>query len=157
MRHDSRGKGNHFPFKTNKEGSPRIQANLVWKLEKSECIDECNAMIQEQLEAGIVERTPPTVEGQEFYIPHKGVVLENAASTKLKVVYDASTQAQSGATSLKECLKTGSPLQNNLWSGWLEGILPRGGDWRFQKSLLASASCTRRKECTHVSLFEELG
>ena len=41
----------------------------------------------------IVERTLPTVEGREFYIPHKGVVLENAASAKLKVVYDASTQA----------------------------------------------------------------
>lgn len=58
---------------------------------------------------------------------------------------------------LKECLNTGSPMQNKLWSGWLEGILPRGGDWRFQKSLLASVSRTRRKECTCISLFEELG
>ena len=48
-------------------------------------------------------------------------------------------------------------MQNKLWSGWLEGILPRGGDWRFQKSLLASVSRTRRKECTRISLFEELG
>ena len=50
-------------------------------------------MIQEQLEAGIVERAPPTVKGGEIYIPHKGVVLENAESTKLRTVYDASAQA----------------------------------------------------------------
>ena len=69
-RHVSRGKGDHSPFKTSKEGSLLILANLVWKVEKSDCIDECNAVIQEQLQAGIVERAPPTVEGREFYIPH---------------------------------------------------------------------------------------
>ena len=41
-------------LQTNKEGSLRIQANLVWKLENSDCIEECNAVIQEQLEAGII-------------------------------------------------------------------------------------------------------
>ena len=61
-RHDSRGKGNHSPFKTNKEGSLRRLANLVPKLEKLNSIYECNAVIQEQLEAGIVEHAAPTVE-----------------------------------------------------------------------------------------------
>lgn len=121
MRHDSRGKGNHSPFKTKKEGSLR-------RLEKSNSIDECNATIQAQLEAGIVERTPPSVEGREFYIPHKGVALENAESTELRIVYDASGRAWSGAKSLKECLNTGSPLQNKLWS-----VLVRGHftPWRW--------------------------
>ena len=114
MRHDSRGKGNHSPFKTKKEGSLR-------RLEKSNTIDKCNAAIQAQLEAGIVERAPPSVEGREFYIPHKGVVLENAESTKLRIVYDASGRAWSGAKSLKECLNTGSPLQNKLWSVSVRG------------------------------------
>ena len=92
-RHDSRGKGNHSPFKTNKEGSLRRLANLVRKLEKSNSIDECNVVIQEQLEAGIVERAALTVEGREFDIFHKGVVLENAESTMLKIVYNASARA----------------------------------------------------------------
>ena len=52
-------------------------------------------MIQKQLEAGIVERTPPTVEGKECYIPHKGVALASAESTKLRIVYEASAQARS--------------------------------------------------------------
>ena len=52
-------------------------------------------MIQKQLEAGIVERTPPTVEGKECYIPHKGVALASAEIKKLRIVYDASAQARS--------------------------------------------------------------
>ena len=75
--------------------------------------------MQEQLQAGIVKRAPPTVEGSEFYIPHKGVVLESAESTKLRIVYNASIQ--SDATSLKECLNTGSPLQNKLLSVLVRG------------------------------------
>lgn len=114
MRHDSRGKGNHSPFKNEKEGSLR-------RLQKSNSIDECNAAIQAQLKAEIVERAPPSVEGREFYIPHEGVVLENAESTKLRIVYYASGRAWSGAKSLKECLNTGSPLQNKLWSVLAKG------------------------------------
>ena len=45
------------------------------------------------VEAGIGERTPLTVEGKECYILHKGVALESAESTKLKIVYDASAGA----------------------------------------------------------------
>ena len=73
-------------------------------------------MIQEQLALGIVERAPNTVEGREFYIPHKGVMRETAESTKLRIIYDASARAWNGAPSLNECLNTGPPLQNKLWS-----------------------------------------
>lgn len=45
-RHDSRGKGSHSPLETNKEGNLRRLTNLVQKLEKSNSIDECNALIQ---------------------------------------------------------------------------------------------------------------
>ena len=53
---------------------------------------------------------------REFYIPHKPVVRESAETTKLRVVYDASARAHSGAPSLNECLNPGPPLQNQLWS-----------------------------------------
>ena len=39
---------------------------------------------------------------------------ENAESTKLRVVYDASARAYDGVPSLNECLHTGPPLQNEL-------------------------------------------
>ena len=46
---------------------------------------------------------------------------ETAESTKLRVVYDASARAWNGAPSLNECLNTGPPLQNKLWSALVRG------------------------------------
>ncbi|KAL9957559.1 hypothetical protein ACROYT_G039201, partial [Oculina patagonica] len=114
-------KGNHPPLPNNKEGSLRRLASLVRKLEKNGSIDDYNAVIQEQLAEGIVERAPNSAEGREFYIPHKGVVRETAESTKLRIVYDASARAWDGAPSLNECLNTGPPLQNQLWSVLIRG------------------------------------
>ena len=51
-------------------------------------------IIQDQLMQGI--------EGKEFYLPH--------------IVYDGSARSSKAAPSLNECLETGPPLQNKLWS-----------------------------------------
>ena len=114
-------KGNHTPLPNNKEGSLRRLASLVRKLEKNGSMEDYNAVIQEQLTEGIVERTPNSVVGREFYIPHKGVVRETAESTKLRIVYDASARAWDGAPSLNECLNNGPPLQNQLWNVLIRG------------------------------------
>ena len=114
-------KGNHTPLPNNKEGSLRRLASLVRKLEKNGSMEDYNAVIQEQLIEGIVERTPNSVVGREFYIPHKGVVRETAESTKLRILYDASARAWDGAPSLNECLNNGPPLQNQLWSVLIRG------------------------------------
>ena len=72
---------------------------------------EYDAVIREQLKGGVVEKAPDEITGKEFYLPHRAVVRENAESTKLRVVYDASARAHDNAPSLNECLHTG-PLQN---------------------------------------------
>lgn len=74
-----------------------------------------NQVIQEQFEANVVEKAPQEVSGKEFYIPHKAVVRESAATTKMRVVYDASARASPDTPSLNECLNPGPPLQNRLW------------------------------------------
>lgn len=51
-------KGNHAPLPNNKDGSLGRLASLVRKLEKNGSIEDYNAMIQEQLIEGIVERAP---------------------------------------------------------------------------------------------------
>ena len=116
-------KGNHSPLPNNKEGSLRRLASLVRKLERNGSIDDYHAMIQEQLAEGIVERAPNSVEGREFYIPHKGVLRETAEITELRIVCDASARAWDGAPSLNECLNTRPPLQNQLWSVLIQGHL----------------------------------
>ena len=96
---------------------PRRLKNLVRKLRNQGTIERYNQVIQDQIEEEIVERVPgPATACHEFYIPHKGVMRESAETTKLRVVYDASARAHSGAPSLNECLNPGPPLQNQLWS-----------------------------------------
>ena len=41
------GKGSHYSLETNKEGNLRKLASPFQKMEKSNSIDECNAVIQE--------------------------------------------------------------------------------------------------------------
>lgn len=108
-------RGNHPPLLSNKQGSLRRLSSLNKKLERQGLAAEYNQIIQDQKEQGIVEDCPPEPAGREFYIPHKPVIREEAASTKLRVVYDASARANSNAPSLNECLYPGPALQNKLW------------------------------------------
>ena len=61
-------------------------------------------------EQGVVEIAERPAQGVEFYIPHKPLVRENAKSTKMRIVYDASTRAKPSALSLNDCLNTGPLL-----------------------------------------------
>lgn len=91
--------------------------NLVRKLEKQPgMLEKYDDIIQDQLAQGIVERALKEPEGREFYLPHKTVIRETAESTKIRIVYDASARANREAPSLNDCLETGPPLQNKLWS-----------------------------------------
>ena len=82
--------------------------------------------------------------GKEFYIPHKAVIRENAATTKMRIVYDASARAKDTAPSLNECLETGPPLQNQIWR-----VLVRG---RFHAVAIAGDI---RKAFLQVRIREE--
>ena len=109
-------KGNHPPLPTNEIGSRRRLENLIKKVQRSGDYENYDAIIQEQLEQGVVEPAPQVANGKEFYIPHKGVTRQNAESTKLRIVYDASAREGANKPSLNDCLHPGPPLQNLLWS-----------------------------------------
>ena len=108
-------RGNHPPLPSNKQGSLRRLTNLNKKLERHGLTAEYDQIIREQKQQGVIEDCPLEPTGTEFYIPHKPVIREEAASTKLRVVYDASAKAHASAPSLNECLYPGPPLQNKLW------------------------------------------
>ena len=122
-------KGDHPPLPSNESGSLKHLGSLVQRLKKTGCLDEYDAIIQDQLREGIVEEADMPASGKEFYIPHKAVVRENVESTKMRVVYDASAKAHSSAPSLNDRLEVGPPLQNKLWK-----VLVRG---RFHPVALA--------------------
>ena len=52
--------------------------------------------------------------GKEYYISLKLVTAENAESTKIRTVHEASAKSNCSTPSLNECLETGAALQNLL-------------------------------------------
>ena len=60
-----------------------------------EILEEYNSIIKQQLEEGIIEPVPERPTGKRItYIPHQPVVSEEAATTKVRVVYDASAKRE---------------------------------------------------------------
>ena len=108
-------KGNHPTLPTNEMGSKKRLENLIRKLKKNELYEEYNAIIEEQLQKGIVEAAPEIPTGNEYYIPHKAVVKKEAESTKLRIVYESSAREDNTKPSLNDCLHPGPSLQNQLW------------------------------------------
>ena len=73
-------------------------------------------IIEKQKSEGIVEVASDPPKGKEFYIPHKPVIRMGAETTKLRIVYDASSRANPQVPCLNDWLYAGPPLQNHLWS-----------------------------------------
>ncbi|XP_071052883.1 uncharacterized protein [Onthophagus taurus] len=72
-----------------------------------------HAFMREYLELGHMKKVVDTREG--YYIPHHGVLNENSATTKLRVVFDASCPTSTGY-SLNDCQVVGPILQPDLFS-----------------------------------------
>ncbi|XP_075150685.1 uncharacterized protein LOC142224785 [Haematobia irritans] len=64
------------------------------------------------------------VTGAKYFIPHHCVLRPESSTTKLRVVFDASTKTSSGK-SLNDVLYTGPTLQNDLFAIPLRFRLPR--------------------------------
>ena len=80
-------------------------------------LEEYDKIIREQLQEGIVEEVPDNPSGNRTtYIPHQAVIREDAATTKVRIVYDASAKARKGTKSLNECLHTGPSLNPLLYA-----------------------------------------
>ena len=100
----------------NKQGSLARLDKLAQRLNRQpELFEQYDEIIKDQEEKGIVEQVHHEPESKAFYLPHKHVVRQAAESTKVRVVYDASTRANSASPSLNDCLEKGPPLQNLIW------------------------------------------
>ena len=109
-------KANHVELPSNKEGSLKRLKSLNKKLQREGLSAQYDAIIQEQLVEGVIEKAPSISQSQkEFYIPHKSVIRNSAESTKMRIVYDASARATPDSPSLNDCLHPGPALQNKLW------------------------------------------
>jgi len=80
-------------------------------LRNPELLAEYNAILQEQLQQGIIEMIPESQgrspETTVHYLPHHCVVRQDKQTTKLRIVYDGSAKTRTNPVSLNDCLKTG--------------------------------------------------
>ena len=80
-----------------------------------EILEEYDNVIKDQLQKGIVERVDeaePGEVGKVHYLPHHVVIRRDKETTRLRVVYDASSK--SNGISLNSCLYTGPSLSKNI-------------------------------------------
>ena len=106
-----------WPWKSH---SPDLSSNygLAWGRLKSlskrfasdgKLLQSYTKTIQDQLSKGVIEEvTPDVVTGSlKHYLPHQPVLTPSKATTKLRIVYDASAKARKQDNSLNECLHRG--------------------------------------------------
>ncbi|GFY36932.1 integrase catalytic domain-containing protein [Trichonephila clavipes] len=73
-------------------------------------------VVDSYVEQNIVERVPNTnvVDGAEFYLPHRAVIRHDRSSSKLRIVFDASSHKR-GKFSLNDSLHIGPNLYPDLF------------------------------------------
>ena len=89
----------------------RLQG-LLRKLKKDpETLVKYNEVIQDQLQTGIIEKVSQLERAEKVhYLPHHAVVREEAETTKVRVVFDASCRESRNSVSLNDCLHVGPSL-----------------------------------------------
>jgi hypothetical protein len=109
-------KASHPKLPTNiNVARPRFQSLLKRPDKQPALLETYHQIIEDQVEQRIVEIAPTEPnEKHEHYIPHKPVVWEQAESTKVRIVYNASTKVNEDSPSLNDCLEIGPPLQRKL-------------------------------------------
>ncbi|KAK3727775.1 hypothetical protein QZH41_016420, partial [Actinostola sp. cb2023] len=93
--------------------------NLTKRLYKTpDVLKEYKKIFTEQLQNGIIEKVDREQEpfpGQVHYLPHQAVIREDAVTTKLRVVFDASAKVKPSSPSLNECTYTGPSLISQIF------------------------------------------
>ena len=88
-------------------------------------LKEYNSIILDQIENNIVEKDIPEP-GEVYFIPHQAVIRKQAASTRLRIVFDASSKVQPDLASLNDCLWTGPSLMPAIMN-----VLIRFRAWKY--------------------------
>jgi hypothetical protein len=110
-----------------------------------------NDIIQQQLNQGVIELAPAIKTAKEFYIPHKGIERKQAETTKLRVVYDASTIESGFQPSLKPPSRP--PLSRTCCGTSLIDLdFAHSVSRRFETGLAANQNKGRRSRFIAISM-----
>ena len=100
----------HEPLGDNYQLCEKRLRGLLKRLRhEPEVLKQYDSTIRDQLEKGIIEPAPEETKSTTHYLPHHGVVRSDKTTTKLRVVYDASSKTS--GPSLNDCLYKGPKFQ----------------------------------------------
>uniref|UniRef100_A0A914IHH6 Integrase catalytic domain-containing protein n=1 Tax=Globodera rostochiensis TaxID=31243 RepID=A0A914IHH6_GLORO len=92
--------------------------SLIRKLRSLNLITEYQKILTDQLQRSVIEliNTPDQNIGPVHYLPHRAVIRTDKATTKIRIVMDASAKPKNNpmAPSLNDCLHTGPLLLKDL-------------------------------------------
>ena len=95
----------------------RLKSSMK-RLEKDPgLLQRYDEIIRTQVEKGIIEKVEDSEvnnKNRKHYIPHHVVIKPDNATTKLRIVYDASAKTKKGNKSLNECLHRGPVILEDL-------------------------------------------
>ncbi|XP_066911546.1 uncharacterized protein [Clytia hemisphaerica] len=100
----------------------QIRLKGIWKKfpTNKELFESYNYIINEQKSKHVIETAPDeTLTEKTHYLPHRPVVDERRSTTKVRMVYDASSK-EKGCASLNEILETGPNLATKLFDTLLK-------------------------------------
>lgn len=110
-------KEGHGPLPNNYRNSLKRLKGQIEKLQNDpDVLKAYDAVIKEQAALGIVERVPELETAEKIhYLPHHAVIRKDAKTTRLRVVYDASSKEGKRGVSLNDCLHVGPTLSPLLY------------------------------------------
>ena len=114
-------KQGHGHLPTNYSNSlARMKGQIKRLGNEPELLGEYDAIIKDQLESGITERVSELeTKKKVHYLPHQAVIRRDANTTKLHIVYDASSKEGKRGLSLNDCLHVGPSLTPLLFDIFL--------------------------------------
>nr|XP_041630532.1 uncharacterized protein LOC121501962 [Drosophila kikkawai] len=98
-----------LPVQMVKESDSYCERNFLRTTKK----DASGSVIQEYLDLGHMKEVPSTHNSPTYYLPHHAVIKPESTTTKLRVVFNASSPSANG-TSLNDILHAGPVLQSDL-------------------------------------------
>lgn len=125
--------GNETRLADNYEIAVKRLSNLIVTLGKGKnLLKQYDDIIQEQLDKGILDKVTPEMDAEAiakgylvYYIPHRVVVKLSSLTTKLRIVYDASSHKKD-ELSLNQCVHPGPPMLQSIF-----GILIRARLFKY--------------------------
>ena len=99
---------------TNEQHSRTRLHKVNRKLAKDESLEqEYKRVVENQLDSGIISEKPT---GERvYYMPYKPIVRKDAATTKVRMVFDASSKPHPLSSSINDFMFTRPPLQPLMW------------------------------------------